>query len=358
MLGPMTREVPLRAVIAALPAYVPGARPRPGQRLHKMSSNENPFPPPPAVLEAIAEAATAVNRYPDLFATALTEAIAGVHGLDPDWVATGNGSVAVLQHVLEAVCDAGDEVVFAWRSFEAYPIATQIVGAVPVAVPLAAGGRHDLPAMAAAVSRRTRAVLLCTPNNPTGPALRAAEVRAFLDAVPPDVLVVLDEAYVEFVRDPAAVSGPEALGDAPNVVVLRTFSKAYGLAGLRVGYALARPRLAAAIRATATPFGVNALAQAAALAALRIRGDLLARVEAVVRERERTTTALAALGWDVPEAQGNFVWLPAGERTADLAERALARGILVRPFGGEGARVSIGTAEENDAFLALVREWA
>lgn len=351
-------EVPVRDAIAALPAYVPGARPRRGQRLSKLSSNENPHPPHPAVLDAIVRAAREVNRYPDMYATALTEAIAARHGLGPDRVVAGNGSVAVLQHVLDTVCEPGDEVVFAWRSFEAYPIVTKVAGAVVVPVPVTPDGRHDLPAMAAAVTERTRVVLLCTPNNPTGPALRGAEVRAFLARVRSDVLVVVDEAYAEFVRDPAAADGADLLVDHANVVVLRTFSKAYALAGLRVGYALAGPRLATAIRAVSTPFGVNALAQAAALAALAVREDVLETVETVVRERDRVTAALAALGHAVPDAQGNFVWLGLGERTAEFAQRAQARGVLVRPFAGEGARVSVGTAEDNDAFLALLREWA
>ncbi len=212
--------------------------------------------------------------------------------------------------------------------------------------------------MAAAITTRTRAVLLCSPNNPTGPALRAAEVRAFLRQVPPTVLVVLDEAYAEFVRDPEAADGVEFLLDNPNVVVTRTFSKAYGLAGLRVGYALARPRLAAGIRAASTPFGVNGIAQAAAVASLAAREELLERVERIVAERARTRAALAGLGVHVPDAQGNFVWLALGDRTAEFARRATAHGVLVRPFAGEGVRVSIGTREENDVFLDLVREWA
>ncbi len=350
--------MPLRAAIDALPAYVPGARPRAGQRLHRLASNENPFRPLPSVVEAITEAAATVNRYPDMYARALTEAIASLHGCGPDWVVAGNGSVAVLQHVLDAVCEPGDEVVYPWRSFEAYPIAVQVAGATGVPVPLTVEARHDLAAMASAVTDRTRVILLCSPNNPTGPALRAAEVRNFVGAVRGDVLVVIDEAYVELVRDPAVASGPDLLIDHSNVVVLRTFSKAYGLAGLRVGYGLARPRLAGGIRAASTPFGVNALAQAAALASLRVQHELLERVDALVAERERVTAELAALGRRVPDAQGNFVWLGLGDRTAELSRLAQARGVLVRPFAGEGVRVSIGDAEDDDAFLGLMREWA
>jgi histidinol-phosphate aminotransferase len=293
-----------------------------------------------------------------MYASALGEAVADLHGCSAHRVVTGGGSVAVLAHILQAVCEAGDEVVFPWRSFEAYPILVAVAGAHGVRVPLTADGRHDLPAMAAAVGERTRAVLLCTPNNPTGPALRAAEAGAFLEAVPPDVLVVVDEAYVEYVRDHEALDTAVLLARHPNVVVTRTFSKAYGLAGLRVGYAVAGDSLAAGIRATSTPFGVNGVAQAAAVAALGARPELLQRVEAVVAERARVLAELTALGHHVPDPQGNFVWLALGESTADFAAAAAAASVLVRPFAGEGARVSIGLPEENDAFLSVVRDWA
>ena len=360
MLGVMRdSEVALRAAVSALPAYVPGARAtRGGAPVAKLSSNESPFDPHPAVLAAAQQAVGKVNRYPDIYAGELVEAVAALHGLGPSSVVAGNGSVAVLAHVLEAVCEPGDEVVFAWRSFEAYPIITAVAGARPVRVPLTEEGRHDLPAMAAAVTTRTRAVLLCSPNNPTGPALRDAELREFLAAVRDDVLVVLDEAYAEFVRDPGAADGRGLLETWPNLVVLRTFSKAYGLAGLRVGYALAATRLAAGIRAVSTPFGVNAVAQAAAVAALGVRRELLGRVSELVAERTRVTDVLAGLGHRVPDPQGNFVWLGLAQRSAAFAEHARAAGVLVRPVPGEGVRVTVGERGENDAFLSAVRDWA
>ena len=237
-------------------------------------SASNPFPPLPSVVDVVARAAADMNRYPDMFATDLAEALAKRHNVTPDAVVAGCGSVAVLGHVLQAFCDAGDEVVHAWRSFEAYPIAISLTGAAGVPVPVDAEGRHDLPAMAAAVGPRTRVVLVCTPNNPTGPAVHADELEAFLAAVPQHVVVVLDEAYLHFVRDAAVPDGERLLATHPNLVVLRTFSKAYGLAGLRVGYALAHPELAAAIRTTSTPFGVNHLAQVAALASLAAEDEL------------------------------------------------------------------------------------
>ena len=355
MLAAVTTPAP-RAVVRTLPAYVPGARVDEGSAF-KLSSNENPFDPLPSVVEAIAGAAGQVNRYPDMLAVELGEALAAKHGVAREAVVAGCGSVAVLGHVLQAFCDAGTEVVHAWRSFEAYPIVARLQGAVGVPVPLDADSRHDLTAMAAAVGPRTSAVLVCSPNNPTGPVVHRAELEAFLAAVPSDVLVVLDEAYTEFVRDPDAPDGPAVLAAHPNVVVLRTFSKAYGLAGLRVGYAIAHPDVAAAVRTASTPFGVNHLAQVAALASLAAEDELAARVDAVVGERGRVLAGLRAQGWAVPESEANFVWLPTGERTAALAADAARQGLLVRPFAGEGIRVTVGEPAANDRFLEVAAGW-
>jgi len=349
--------VPLRAAVAGLPPYVPGARVPVGAAAFKLSSNENPFPPLPSVVAAIVDGAADVNRYPDMYATELTEAIAASLGVKPASVVTGCGSVAVLGHVLAAVCGAGDDVVFGWRSFEAYPIAVALAGASATPVPVADDGRLDLVAMAAAVTERTRVVLVCTPNNPTGPAVRAAELETFLATVPRDVLVVLDEAYVEFVRDPEAPDARAVFAAHPNVVVLRTFSKAYGLAGLRVGFAVARPRLANGIRAASTPFGVSHLAQLAALASLREKDELLARVDAIVAERGRMLAALRAQGWAVPDSEANFVWFPLGDRATAFAAAAARAGVLVRPFAREGVRVSVGETEATDLLLEVTENW-
>ncbi|MCA5891914.1 histidinol-phosphate transaminase [Isoptericola sp. NEAU-Y5] len=351
--------VPLRAAVAALPPYVPGARPAPGARLWKLSSNENPYAPLPSVLEAIARAAAEANRYPDMYATDLVAALAAHVGVPNDQVVVGNGSVAVLSHVLQAVVEPGDEVVYPWRSFEAYPIAVAVAGGASVTVPVGHDGRLDLPAMTAAVTPRTRVVMVCTPNNPTGPAVHADELETLLAAVPGDVLVIVDEAYLEFVRDPQAPDGVDLLRRHPNVVLLRTLSKAYGLAGLRVGYAVAAPRLAAGIRAVSTPFGVSHVAQAAALASLEAaaQAELLEHVSALVAERDRVTAALRSQGWELPETHANFVWFPLAEATMDRAAEATAAGVLVRPFAGDGLRVSIGEVEANDAFLALAATW-
>ncbi len=351
-----TPRVPVRAALRTLPAYVPGARPASDDAV-KLSSNENPFPPLDGVLAAVAGAARSMNRYPDMFATDLVSALGERHGVAPGSVVTGGGSVAVLGHVLQAFCEAGDEVVHAWRSFEAYPIAVRLQGAVGVPVPLDPGGHHDLGAMLAAVGPRTRAVLVCSPNNPTGPAVGTAELVAFLAAVPDDVLVVLDEAYAEFVRDPGAADGMRLHAEHPNLVVLRTFSKAYGLAGLRVGYAVAHPDLAAAVRTASTPFGVSHPAQVAALASLASEAALFERVDAVVAERARLLSGLREQGWPIPDTEANFVWLPT-DRATDLAADAADQGLLVRAFAGEGIRITVGDPAANDRVLALAAGWA
>ncbi|WP_298459056.1 histidinol-phosphate transaminase [uncultured Cellulomonas sp.] len=352
------RSVPLRPAVADLPAYVPGARASVGAAAWKLSSNENPYPPLPGVVSAIADAAADANRYPDMYATELTAALADALGVRPESVVTGCGSVAVLGHVLAAVCGAGDEVVIPWRSFEAYPIAVAVAGATAVPVPLTDDARLDLVAMAAAVTDRTRVVVVCTPNNPTGPAVRTAELETLLASVPSDVLVVLDEAYVEFVRDPDAPDGLDVLAAHRNVVLLRTFSKAYGLAGLRVGYAVARRRIAAGIRATSTPFGVSHVAQRAAVVSLGAAGQLLDRVEAIVAERTRIVDRLRTQGWSVPDSQANFVWLGLGDRSGAFAAEAAAAGVLVRPFAGDGVRVSVGEPEATDLLLDVTAEWS
>ncbi|WP_043499626.1 histidinol-phosphate transaminase [Georgenia sp. SUBG003] len=350
-------SVSLRPDIDALPAYVPGERPAKGRQVYKLSSNEVPFPLLPAVGAALVDVGPDLNRYPDMHATRLVEALAEHHGVKPGRITVGNGSVAVLAHVLAAVCEPGDEVVMAWRSFEAYPIATQVAGARPVQVPVDAAGRHDLDAMAAAVTERTRAVLLCSPNNPTGPALTQSEVRRFLETVPPGVLVLLDEAYLEFVRQDDPTDGVALVDDHKNLVVLRTFSKAYGLAGLRVGYAVARRRLSAGFRAAATPFGVSSMALAGAVAALNCQDEVRARVDHVVAERTRVVDALTEQGWRIPDAQGNFVWLELGRRATAFADTARAQGVLVRAFAGEGVRVSVGERDGNDLFLDIAADW-
>jgi len=340
-----------RTDLDALPVYVPG-RAVPGAI--KLASNEVPYGPLPGVVEAITEAANGIHRYPDMGVVALREALAERLGVDPDRIATGCGSVGLTEHLVRATCLPGDEAVYSWRSFEAYPIITATAAVTSVRVPNTPEHGHDLPAMAAAVTGKTRLILVCNPNNPTGTALRKAELDAFLDAVPDEVLVVLDEAYREFVTDPTVPDGLAAYGDRPNVAVLRTLSKAWGLAGLRIGYLVAAPEVAAAVRKVVTPFSTSGAAQAAALAALRQSEEMARRVALVVSERERVLTATRKFAPDTPESQANFVWLPLGDRSAEFNEACEAAGIIVRAFQGDGVRVTIGTPAENDAFLATL----
>jgi histidinol-phosphate aminotransferase len=357
----MTPDVPQpRPVVAAIPAYVPGkpAAPREGLQTYKLSSNENPNPSLPGVLEAATSAAAAMNRYPDMACSALYQALSARLGVPENHLALGGGSASVLYHLLQAYCESGDEVVYPWRSFEAYPIAVTVTGATPVQVPLDELGRHDLDGLADAISERTKVLLVCTPNNPTGPALRRAELVAFLDRVPSRVLVVIDEAYREFARIEDPVDGVALYRDRPNLAVLRTFSKAYGLAGLRVGYVVAHEPVATAVRACALPFGVSGIAQAAAVASLEHEAELLQRVEGLVAERGRVVEALRSQGWPIFESQGNFVWLALGERTAEFAAAAEEAGVMVRPFGVEGARATIGEASGSDVFLSVAARFA
>jgi histidinol-phosphate aminotransferase len=356
-----------RPAVQALPAYRPGRNPADlareigVDRAVKLASNEVAFPPLPAVVEALATAAAETNRYPDNGAVVLTEALARRYDVDPAQVVTGCGAVMLCQQLAQAFSDPGTGIAFAWRSFEMYPLLAQVAGARSIRVPLVPGrpggpaDTHDLEALAAAVDESTRVVFVCNPNNPTGTAVRREELVRFLDAVPGETLVVLDEAYREFVTDPDVPDGLELMRGRPNVAVLRTFSKAWGLAGLRVGYLLAEdPAVADAVRRTHVPFSVSSLAQAAAVAALASEDEVRRRCAAVTAERERLTAALRERGLDVSDSQANFVWLATEEETAALAAALEARAVITRPFAGEGIRVTVGLPEEDDAFLAAL----
>ncbi|WP_300267166.1 histidinol-phosphate transaminase [Microbacterium sp.] len=342
----------IRPEIAALAPYKQGKQA--GPDAFKLSSNENPFEPLPSVVDALAQA-TPMNRYPDATAARLRERLGGRHGVTADQVHVASGSVAILYQLVQAVASVGDEVVYAWRSFEAYPGLPLVAGATGVQVPLTADARHDLDAMADAVTARTRAIILCTPNNPTGPIITAAEFDAFITRVPADVLVILDEAYAEFVTAEDAIDGLAArVYEAhPNVVVLRTFSKAYGLAGLRVGYAIGHTTVLNAARATAVPLSVTAAAETAAIASLDAEAELMQRVAVIVERRTTLRAALRAQGWDVPETQSNFVWLPTGEHTDRVVEAFVAADIVVRPFSGDGIRISVGEHESVEKVLQV-----
>ncbi len=327
----------------------------------QLASNESPFPPHPKVVEAIAETAAAMNRYPDPDATLLRRRLAERYETDPSRIAVGNGSCEILLAAAAALCEPGDEILFAWPAFSMYPYLPALTGAREIRVPLDPDDVHDLEAMAAEVTAATQLLLVCNPNNPTGTHIPAAQIAAFCERVPARVTIALDEAYVEFQTDDDPDATIDLLAEFPNLVVLRTFSKCYGLAGLRVGYAIGSAKFRAAIDAVRQPFSVNALAQAAGAEAILHSDDVLRRVENTVAERLRVEEGLRELGLRTAATQANFSWIDLGEaREAEIVVGLAAREIAVRPgtpLGDPGhIRVSYGTAAENDRFLRGLSE--
>lgn len=321
----------------------------------KLASNETPWPPVDSVVDAVKQAAAGINRYADHRATALRERIAKWLGVGPDMVAVGPGSAGLLQQLCLSFVDPGDEVVFPWRSFEVYPVYTQLMGGTAVRVPLD-GWSVDLDAVAAAITPATKIVFLATPNNPTGTSLSTSQLADFLGKVPGDVVVAVDEAYREFNDSVFGDPVSDLVADHANVMVLRTFSKAHGLAGLRVGYGIAQADLIDQVDKTMAPFAVNALAQAAAIAAIDAHTEIEARVEILLAERHRMVAGLRTDGHEFPDPQGNFLWLPFGPQTDAISLGLERRGVVTRPFSGEGIRVTVGTAEENDRLRVALGE--
>jgi histidinol-phosphate aminotransferase len=352
----------LRPELAELPAYVPG-KTVPGAI--KLASNETVFGPLPGVRAAIERAVDGVNRYPDNGCVDLKTALAKhlnsgrvshAGGWGPEHIAVGCGSVSLCQQLIQITATAGDEVLFGWRSFEIYPLQVRLAGATAVQVPLTAH-TFDLHAMLAAITDRTRLIFVCNPNNPTSTVVDPDALTRFVEAVPSHILIAIDEAYVEYIRDGLLPDSLALVRSRSNVVVLRTFSKAYGLAGLRGGYAAAHPELITALDKAYVPFTATSISQAAAIASLDAADELLARTDAVVAERTRVSEALHAAGFTLPPSQANFVWLPLAERTLDFVQQAAAARVVVRPYGSDGVRVTIGAPEENDAMLKFAVDW-
>ncbi len=345
----------LRNELAGLPVYVPGKN-VPGSI--KLASNETVHGPLPSVRAAIERAIAVVNRYPDNASVDLKAALA-MHlgsGVVPEHIAVGSGSATLCQQLVQITAAAGDEVMMGWRTFECYPPVIQVAGATGVKVPLT-DHTHDLDAMLAAITDRTRLIFVCNPNNPTSTVVDPDKLTRFVESVPPQILIAIDEAYAEYIRDGMLPNSLELALTRGNVVVLRTFSKAYGLAGLRVGYAIGHPDLITALDKVVMPFAVTNVAQAAAIASLEASDELMARTDAVVLERTRVSAALREAGFELPPSQANFVWLPLGERSMDFSDRAADAHLVVRPFADEGVRVTIGAPQENDAMLHFVRDW-
>lgn len=345
--------------LSHLPSY---GRSRAGQATpfaHRLGSNEAPDAPTAAVQTAVATAIAGANRYPDLRGETLAAALAKRHGVAADCVAVSAGSVVMLDQLVRAYCDPGEVVVTPWRSYEAYPIIVGGAGARMVEAPLDAAHRLDAAAVLDACNSVARIVLVCNPNNPTGTALSPTELDALIEALPEDALVILDEAYADYAGDAATVATSPArrLARHPNLAVLRTFSKAWGLAGMRVGYCMADPHIIAAVNAIAPPFPLPAPALAAALAALGEEDVVAARVAAGVEQRHRMGEGLAAIGLPVARSQANFVWLPVGDRAEALTLHLRQAGIAVRCFAGEGVRITTGTAADTEAVLAAAADW-
>jgi histidinol-phosphate aminotransferase len=343
----------LRPELADLPAYTPG---KTVAGAIKIASNETVYGPLPSVRVAIAKATDNINRYPDNGYVELKDRLAKHVNFAPEHISVGCGSVSLCQQLIQITSTVGDEVLYGWRSFEVYPLQVRTAGATPIQVPLT-DHTYDLDAMLAAITDRTRLIFVCNPNNPTSTVVDPEALARFVAAVPPHILIAIDEAYVEYIRGGLLPDSFGLVRAHANVVVLRTFSKAYGLAGLRVGYAVGDPDIVTALGKVYVPFSATSISQAAAIASLDAADELLARTDAVVAERARVTAALQDAGYTVPPSQANFVWLPLAERTLDFVQQAANNRIIVRPYGQDGVRVTIGAPPENDAFIEFARRW-
>jgi len=322
----------------------------------QLASNESPWGPHPDVVGAIERAAAAMNRYPDPGATLLRQRIAARHDADPAAIAVSNGSAEMLLAAAQALCEPGDEIVYAWPSFSIYPFMAPLSGAREIRVPLDEAYGHDLEAMLREITAVTQVVVVCNPNNPTSTHIPIARIAEFVAEVPDHVAVILDEAYVEYQLHDDPEETVDLWRRTPNLIVLRTFSKCYGLAGLRVGYALTSARLRGAFDAVRQPFSVNALAQAAGAEAIRHQDDVASRVERTMIERVFVEEGVRELGLATPDSHANFSWIGLGD--ADEAEVVSAlgdSGVIVRPGTPLGApghiRVSYGVHEQNQRFL-------
>jgi histidinol-phosphate aminotransferase len=329
--------------------------------LVKLASNETPFAPHPQVLEAVEAQLRTLNRYPDPEKSALRRRISERTGVPVGRIAIGNGSCELLLSAAEAMLEPGAEVVYAWPSFSIYPHLAAMSGARAITVPLNDAGEHDLAAMSREITAATRMVIVCNPNNPSATALAPAVIDAWVAELPRHVAVLLDEAYVEFcsLQDPD--DSLDLLERHPNLVVLRTFSKVYGLCGLRVGYSLGSQSFRLAVDRVRQPFSVNALAQAAAVEALGHQDEVERRVEQNVIERVHVESELEERGLETTDSQANFSWVSLGERDEDeIVDGLAARGVIVRAGSALGEagrmRVTYGTRRENDRFLAALDE--
>lgn len=350
-------SIPLRKNLVALKPYVPG---KPIEALErelgiknasKIASNENPLGPSPKVIEAIEKAIGKLSRYPDGAAHNLTQALSKYLGTTPDRIMIGNGSNELLVILGQMVLNPGDEVLFAEPTFVVYSLVAQLFEAVPKIIPLK-NDTHDLPAFANRLTSKTRLVFICNPNNPTGTFVPLLAVEAFLKICPPDVLVVLDEAYHEYVEEKTYFDSLKLLEQYPNLVVLRTFSKVFGLAGLRVGYGIAHPEIANLYQKTRQPFNINSLAMAGAEAALQDVSHIEKVITLNKAMREKIYDRLIHLGLKPVRSQANFVYFNI-RNAQSIYKQLLEKGVIVRPMGSESLRVTTGTLEETNKFLDI-----
>jgi histidinol-phosphate aminotransferase len=350
--------VQMRAGLAAAASYVPGKQATLDRDTARLAANENPLPPLESVQQAIRSGIAGLNRYPEAVGTTLRTAIAAHHGLSADMVTIGPGAGAICERAVIATCAQANNLVFAQPSFIGYANYAASAGAQAVRVPLDAGLTHDLDAMAARVDGQTGAVIVCNPNNPTGTGVGLDRLRRFLDAVPTRCLVILDEAYIDFADAPGCVPGIELIRDYEHLLVVRTFSKAHGLAGIRAGYAMAQPATIAAVNMARSPFQINNLGHLAAMASLGATAELAERVETIKQERRWLVGQLDRLGLSTPVSHGNFLWLPMTEqRAAALAAALEAAGVLIRPLRS-GARITVGTRGENERLVGALERAA
>lgn len=346
----------VRPAVQGLASYRPGKAASQAEAEHgisnaiKIASNENPYPPHPRVIEAIVAAASGVNRYADHRASELRSRIAEWIGVSADHVTVGCGSVGLLQQLCLTFVDPGNEVVFPWRSFEAYPINVAMMGGVAVNPPLV-DHAFDLDLVVGAITDRTKMILLATPNNPTGTALSTSQLEQMMQDVPEHVVVVIDEAYREFMDPALGDPVTDLIPHHRNLLVTRTFSKAYGLAGLRSGYMVADPEIVNEVDKVLIAFAVNGLAQAGALAALDNLAEIQPTIDQLLAQRERVSQSLIDAGWSFPASQANFVYIPLGDRTDEIYLAMEKQGVVTRPFSGEGIRITISSPEDNDRML-------
>ncbi len=346
----------VRSAVRALASYRPGKAASQAEAEHgitnaiKLASNENPFPTLQPVAEAAAAAAAEANRYADHRASALRAKIAAWVGVDDAQVTVGCGSVGLLQQICLTYIDPGDEVVYPWLSFEAYPLFASLMAGSSIQVPLV-DHAFDLDAVAAAVNQKTKLILLATPNNPTGTAIATPQIKSLLESIPNNVIVVVDEAYREFVDPSFGDPVRDLVPHHRNVIVTRTFSKAYGMAGMRVGYAVSDAEIIDELDKVLLAFAVNGPAQAAASAAIDAEEMNRPRIDFILAERERVAKALIENGWALPDTQANFIYIPTGDRTDEIYLHLEKSGVVTRPFSGAGIRVTIGSEDENDRFL-------